>query len=197
MLFELHQHGPSPASGCQPAERLPAERLASCAGHEADGDFDLGDGKWSRRRRVQGLGPVAGHASVPTPAQILDRRPAFLLEAKAADAFVAEKQVPLVQIAVLEEAASLKIMLAHRPVQAPHGRRGHGERLVQLAKGQGESLLVAVNVLIEKIGVLVEPERQAQRPPAGLLVHQHLSALDLPHRPRRQPEEIPDAVRAV
>jgi hypothetical protein len=124
--------------------------------------------------------PEAGaHAAVPHLLQLDHVGAAPSFEAKIFDAAVAQTDIPFVGVPVLENPPARKIMLAHRAVQGMDGVGNQDIRLSELSKGQMEGLLIAVQVLIVKVGVLVKPHGQAKRPPASPSIHHHLAAFEL------------------
>ena len=88
---------------------------------------------------------------------------------------------------MLEEPASLKIVLPHGRRQGVDWDRNQGVGLAQLSKGQVKGLLVAVQVLVVEIAVFVKPHAKTERRPATLFIHQNLAGFELVFPRRSQP----------
>src|SRR5205085_4252992 len=108
--------------------------------------------------------------SAPKRFQLGEVRKAFVFKQKASDALVLAAETPLVIVAMLKNAAAFEVMLAHRVFQFLNWKRRHGKFFAEFVPSHSVGVLVAPHVVIIKIGVLVVPQREAQRTPATLLV---------------------------
>src|SRR5436190_20031528 len=119
---------------------------------------------------------LPGHFAIPQLAQPRQVGQAFRLVEKARDAPVPAMEIPLVGVAMLENAAALKVVLAKGAVELRHRKRRHGKLLPEPMPRETEGVLVSVHVIVEEVGILVAPHGQRQGTPASLLVHDELAA---------------------
>src|SRR5262249_39277597 len=87
--------------------------------------------------------------------QLSEEVPTYILVDESIDPTVAAVQPPLVQVSVLKDPISLKIMLAHCLGEGMDAERRHGERFAETPKGHMKGFLVPVNVLEIVIAVFV------------------------------------------
>src|ERR1043166_3542312 len=71
---------------------------------------------------------------------------------------------------MLKNPPSLKVVLAHGPVQSVDRLLNQAIALLQLPKCQMEGLLVSVQISVVEVRIFIEPHRKTQRRPAALLV---------------------------
>src|SRR6266550_6749109 len=101
---------------------------------------------------------------------------ALILKPEIFDTLIVQKQIPLVRIPMLKNPPSLEVMLAHGPRKRVDLFRNQGVTRLQFSESQMERFLVSVQVLIIKIGILVEPHAEAERRPMPLFVHDDLAS---------------------
>src|SRR5882672_11500526 len=83
-------------------------------------------------------------------------------------------------------------MLAHDPWQSMDRCSHQGVALLQFPKRQVERLFVPMEVLIIKIGILVEPKCKAERVPASLFIYEDLARFKLLLSRRTHSATAPD-----
>jgi hypothetical protein len=72
---------------------------------------------------------VCPHSAIPDLLQLGEVTAAFFLKPKVVHGLVSQKEIPLVGVPVLEDAAASKVMLAHRPGQGMNGLVHQRKRL--------------------------------------------------------------------
>jgi len=117
-----------------------------------------------------------GNFAVPELLEVPDEIAALGFEPEILDELVLLRgEGPFVEAAMLEKAVAGKIVLAHRAWERVNRSAGHGERGSSLNKGEMKGFLIAVEMLIKKVGVIVEPENEGEGEPTAFFVDENLA----------------------
>lgn len=117
-----------------------------------------------------------GNPPIPKLLELTDEIPALGFEPEVVDELIGfQGKSPFIAAAMLKKALAREIVLAHGPWQRVNRGLRHGEGSGGPGESEMKSFLIAVNVLIEEIRMIVEPESEGKGAPATLLIHDNLA----------------------